>query len=59
MKMRILLLSLLTLFSVPALAQDGGITGKVVSRDGRVALTYVQGGAEPSGIKVATGAEGR
>ena len=48
MKMRILLLSLLTLFSVPALAQDGGITGKVVSRDGRVALSNVKVVAEPS-----------
>ena len=48
MKMRILLLSLLTLFSVPALAQDGGITGKVVSRDGRVELSNVKVVAEPS-----------
>ncbi len=59
MKMRILLLSLLTLFSVPALAQDGGITGKVVSRDGRVALSNVKVVAEPSGITVETDAEGR
>lgn len=59
MKMRILLLSLLTLFSVSALAQDGGITGKVVSRDGRVALSNVKVVAEPSGITVETDAEGR
>ncbi|MEG2612559.1 MAG: TonB-dependent receptor [Alistipes sp.] len=59
MKIRILLLSLLMLVSATAFAQQGGITGKVVSRDGRVALNNVKVVVEPSGVVVTTDAEGR
>ncbi|MEG0498642.1 MAG: carboxypeptidase-like regulatory domain-containing protein, partial [Alistipes sp.] len=59
MKIRILLLSLLMLTSATAFAQEGGITGKVVSRDGRVALNNVKVVVEPSGVVATTDAEGR
>ena len=42
MKIRALLVILLTLACAGAYAQDGGVKGKVVSRDGRVALSNVQ-----------------
>ncbi len=59
MKIKILLLSLLTLFTATAFAQNGGVSGKVVSRDGRVALANVKVVAEPAGITVETDASGR
>jgi len=42
MKIRALLVILLTLACAGAYAQDGGVKGKVVSRDGRVALSNVK-----------------
>ena len=39
MKIRALLVILLTLACAGAYAQDGGVKGKVVSRDGRVAMS--------------------
>lgn len=59
MKIRNLLLSLLLLVSTTAFAQDGGVTGKVVSRDGRSALSNVKVVVEPLGVTVTTDADGR
>lgn len=59
MKIRNLLLSLLLMATTTAFAQDGGIRGKVVSREGRAALGNVKVVVEPSGITVTTDDEGR
>ncbi len=59
MKTRTLLLSLLLLLPTAALAQQGGIRGQVIARDGRAALGNVEVVAEPSGLRVTTDAEGR
>lgn len=60
MKMKFLLLSLLTLFSAEAFAQaDGGIRGQVVARDGRAALSNVQVVVEPSGVTAVTDEQGQ
>ena len=59
MKIKILLLSLLTLFTATAFAQEGGIKGQVVSREGRTALSNVKVVAPQQGITVETDAEGR
>ena len=48
MKIRALLVILLTLACAGAYAQDGGVKGKVVSRDGRVALSNVKVVVEPT-----------
>ncbi|NAI90280.1 hypothetical protein GUB92_27735, partial [Escherichia coli] len=54
MKIRALLVILLTLACAGAYAQDGGVKGKVVSRDGRVALSNVKVVVEPHGVTVMT-----
>ena len=54
MKIRALLVLLLTLACAGAYAQDGGVKGKVVSRDGRVALSNVKVVVEPLGVTVMT-----
>ena len=54
MKIRTLLVILLTLACAGAYAQDGGVKGKVVSRDGRVALSNVKVVVEPLGVTVMT-----
>ena len=59
MKIKILLVSLLTFLAATAFAQEGGVTGQVVSRDGRVALSNVKVTAEPLGVTVETDSEGR
>lgn len=59
MKIKNLLLSLLLLVSTTAFAQEGGVIGKVVSRDGRSALSNVKVVVEPLGVTVTTDAEGR
>ena len=59
MKIRILLLSLLTLFMGEAFAQGGGIKGQVVSREGRTALSHVKVSVEKMGIAIETDDEGR
>ena len=59
MKIRHLLLTLLLVSSAAAYAQDGGIRGKVVSRNDRAALGNVKVVVEPAGIVVTTDAEGR
>ena len=59
MKIRHLLLTLLLVSSAAAYAQDGGIRGKVVSRNDRAALGNVKVVVEPAGSVVTTDAEGR
>lgn len=54
MKIRALLVILLTLACAGAYAQDGGVKGKVVSRYGRVALSNVKVVVEPLGVTVMT-----
>ena len=54
MKIRALFVILLTLACAGAYAQDGGVKGKVVSRDGRVALSNVKVVVEPLGVTVMT-----
>ena len=58
MKIRNLLVSLLALVCVGAYAQEGGVKGKVVSRDGRAALSNVKVIVEPLGVSVMTDDEG-
>ncbi|MEG1622816.1 MAG: TonB-dependent receptor [Alistipes sp.] len=58
MKIKHLLFLLLALLSVSAYAQDGGVKGKVVSRDGRVALSNVKVVIAPLGITATTDREG-
>lgn len=58
MKIKILLLSLLTFCSTAIFAQNGGIKGQVVSRDGRVALSHVEVVVAPAGITVQTDEKG-
>lgn len=54
MKIKILLALLLTLACAGAYAQGGGVRGRVVSRDGRVALNNVKVVAEPMGLEATT-----
>ena len=42
MKLKVLLILMLAAVTFTSYAQDGGIRGKVVSRNGRVALSNVQ-----------------
>ncbi len=58
MKLKSLLILWLTFFSVAAMAQAGGVKGKVVSRDGREALSNVTVTIEQTGQTVTTDAEG-
>ncbi len=59
MKIKNLLLVLLALVVTTGLyAQDGGVKGTVVSRDGRVALSNVKVVVDPLGISVMTDSQG-
>ena len=58
MKLKSLLIFTLALLSNVALAQDGGIKGKVVSRNGREALGNVTVTATPSGQTVRSDSDG-
>ncbi len=58
MKIRNLLVILLVFLSVGAFAQQGGVKGKVISRDGRVALSNVKVIVEPLGVTVMTDGHG-
>ncbi len=59
MKIRnLLILMLLTLWSPALMAQDGGVKGRVVSRDGRAALSGVKVAIESMGLTATTDSEG-
>ena len=58
MKFKSLLILTLALLSTAAMAQNGGIKGKVVSRNGREALSNVTVTVEPSGQTVRSDSEG-
>lgn len=58
MKIRNLLVLLLTLVCFGAYAQEGGVKGTVVSRDGRAALSNVKVVVEPLGVAVMTDGHG-
>lgn len=58
MKIRILLAFLLSLACAGAYAQQGGVRGRVVSRDGRVALSNVKVVVEPLGLEASTDRDG-
>ena len=54
MKLKILLILMLAAVTFTSYAQDGGIRGKVVSRNGRVALSNVRVKIESLGLTVMT-----
>lgn len=56
---QILVLAASLLLTVGAYAQDGGVTGKVVSRAGRAAITDAKISIEPSAKTVSTAADGK
>lgn len=58
MKLKTLLILLFTAVSVASYAQGGGVRGKVVSRNGRVALDNVEVKIEALGVKVITDNDG-
>ncbi|MEG1863997.1 MAG: TonB-dependent receptor [Alistipes sp.] len=58
MKLKTLLLLMLAVTTLSASAQDGGIRGKVVSRNGRGALSNVQVTIESSGATATTDKDG-
>ncbi len=58
MKLKALLLMLLAIVTLTSYAQDGGVRGKVVSRNGRVALSNVQVTIESLGLKAITDKDG-
>ena len=58
MKLRTLLIITLALLSTAAMAQDGGIKGKVVSRNGREALSNVTVTVSPTGATVSSDKDG-
>ena len=58
MKLKTLLILLFTAVSFASYAQDGGVRGKVVSRNGRVALNNVEVTIESLGVKVMTDNDG-
>ena len=58
MKIRNLLAILLACFTLAAYAQEGGVKGRVVSRDGRAALGNVKVVVEPLGVTVMTDSQG-
>ena len=58
MKLKILLILMLAAVTFTSYAQDGGIRGKVVSRNGRVALSNVRVKIESLGLTVMTDKDG-
>lgn len=54
----LLMLMVLTFASLAAMAQDGGVKGRVVSRDGRAALSGVKVTVESMGLTATTDGEG-
>jgi len=54
----LLILMVLTMASLTALAQDGGVKGRVVSREGRAALGNVKVTIESLGLETVTDANG-
>ena len=58
MKLKVLLILMLAAVTFTSYAQDGGIRGKVVSRNGRVALSNVQVKIESLGLTVMTDKDG-
>ena len=56
---RLLFLLLLSAAALPALAQDGGVKGRVVSREDRVSLGNVKVAIESLGLTATTDAQGR
>ena len=58
MKLKILLILMLASVTFTSYAQDGGIRGKVVSRNGRVALSNVRVKIESLGLTVMTDKDG-
>ena len=58
MKLKILLILMLAAVTFTSYAQDGGIRGKVVSRNGRVALSNVQVKIESLGLTAMTDKDG-
>ena len=58
MKLKTLLILLFTAVSMASYAQGGGVRGKVVSRNGRVALDNVEVKIEALGVKVITDNDG-
>ncbi len=59
MKIRNLLVILMLLAATQLHAQEGGVKGTVVSRNGRTALSNVKVMVEPLGVSVMTDSEGR
>ena len=59
MKLKSLLILMLSAVTFASYAQDGGVRGKVVSRNGRVALSNVEVKIESLGVTVMTDDEGR
>ena len=58
MKLKVLLILMLAAVTFTSYAQDGGIRGKVVSRNGRVALSNVQVKIESLGLAATTDKDG-
>lgn len=58
MKLKVLLILMLAAVTFTSYAQDGGIRGKVVSRNGRVALSNVQVKIESLGLSATTDKDG-
>ena len=58
MKLKVLLILMLAAVTFTSYAQDGGIRGKVVSRNGRVALSNVRVKIESLGLTVMTDKDG-
>lgn len=58
MKIKSLLILVLSLVSFAAFAQEGGIKGRVVSRSGRIALSNVKVTMTPGDVTVMSDAEG-
>lgn len=58
MKLKVLLILVLAAMTFTSYAQDGGVRGKVVSRNGRVALSNVQVKIESLGLTAMTDKDG-
>ena len=58
MKLKVLLILMLAAVTFTSYAQDGGIRGKVVSRNGRVVLSNVQVKIESLGLTAMTDKDG-
>ena len=54
MKLKVLLILMLAAVTFTSYAQDGGIRGKVISRNGRVVLSNVQLKIESLGLTAMT-----